>query len=93
MSSNGLGGLLGAALSLYVIHEVLKDGRTGRRLGYVRARSIHHAKQLISKRKDLPNHVRVFYGKDIPGRKKKVTKHVKKSGFGFSANVTMPRLF
>lgn len=51
--SDGLGGLLGAALGLYVIHEVLKDGKTGRRIGYVRARSVHHAKQIISRKKKI----------------------------------------
>lgn len=102
MSSNGLGvvgGLLGAALTLYVIHEVLRDGRTGRRIGHVYARSKAHAKHLIQKKMDkgkFPDHVRVLYGKDLlKGHTKKL--HTKsynsRSGVGINVNVRMPRLF
>jgi len=95
MSANGFGGLVGAALGLYIIHEVLKDGRTGRKLGVVHARSKKHAVEILSKMKKLPNHVRVFHGKPVKGSKKKVKHYAQrdKDEIGFNVNVTMPRLF
>jgi hypothetical protein len=71
--SSAFGGILGAALGLYVIHEILHDGRTGRKLGVVHARNKKHAVQILSKFKKLPNKVRVFHGKPVKGSRKKET--------------------
>ena len=96
MSSNGsgFGGLLGAALSLYVIHEILHDGRTGRKLGIVHARSKKHAVQILSRFKKLPDKVRVFKGKKVKGSKKKERHYAErkervstKPGYGFQIKV------
>jgi hypothetical protein len=96
LSSSGFGGLFGLALGLYVIHEVLHDGRTGRRLGYVRARSKSHAKQLIQKKVDggrYPPHVRVLYGKDIPSHKNKTRSSTHSNSLSKSFHITVPRIF
>lgn len=92
MSLNGasgmLGGVLGVALGLYVVHEITKDGKTGRRLGTVRAKSERHAIKELWKRRSLPRKVRTFKRKAV-----KISYKNSNGSFGESFNVTMPRLF
>lgn len=95
--SDNLNNLVGAALGLYVVHEILHDGRTGKKLGVVHARSKKHAVEILSKFKKLPNKVRVFHGKRVKGSKKKerhyAERPVKRSNEEFGGiNVTMPRI-
>ena len=101
--SGALGGILGATLGLYVIHEVLHDGRTGRKLGVVHARNEKHAVKVLSHFKKLPPRVRVFPGKKVKGSHKKEPHYAPKphrshtrrvrNEFGTNFNVKMPRLF